>query len=174
MSDVFAIFGTLLMLAIVFPGLLTACWLLFPNKVERARGRVEQTPGRSFWVGLVATFIIALPILTLFALPVEAGTVAGLVFLAGALAFALVGAAGIAAEMGCRLQKRSQNDMSTSASFVRGAIVLELAAAFPLIGWFVVIPLATITAVGATVLALLGRQKQKAPAAPPDLSPAQV
>jgi hypothetical protein len=38
---------------------------------------------------------------------------------------------------------------------VRGAVALELAAVFPLAGWFVVLPLAIVTSLGATVFALL-------------------
>jgi hypothetical protein len=38
---------------------------------------------------------------------------------------------------------------------VRGAVALELAAVFPLVGWCVVIPLTIVTSLGATVFALL-------------------
>jgi hypothetical protein len=48
---------------------------------------------------------------------------------------------------------------------VRGAVVLELAAAFPFIGWFIIIPLTLIASLGATVFALL-RWMPKAKATP--------
>ena len=53
-----------------------------------------------------------------------------------------------------RLQSLSPSQ-SPLGAFVRGAVALELAAAFPVIGWFFVIPLTMVTALGATVFALL-------------------
>jgi hypothetical protein len=40
-------------------------------------------------------------------------------------------------------------------AFLRGAAALELAAAFPVLGWFIVIPLAIIASLGATAFAVL-------------------
>jgi hypothetical protein len=40
-------------------------------------------------------------------------------------------------------------------AFVRGAVVLELAVSFPVLGWFFIFPLAFVTAFGATGFALL-------------------
>ena len=158
MSDIMAIFGTLLVLAIIFPGFLTACWLLLPAQVGRARQRVASSRARCFWVGLLLTFVSAVPMAILFALPLEAGPIAGLLLLAAILTFASIGAAGLAAELGRRLQQQSDRDMSPAEGFLRAAVLLECAAAIPLIGWLVVIPLATITALGASWLALWGRR----------------
>jgi hypothetical protein len=46
---------------------------------------------------------------------------------------------------------------------VRGAVALELAAVFPLIGWFVFIPVTFIMALGAFLFALVGWMPRPAP-----------
>jgi hypothetical protein len=176
MSDVSAIFGTLLILGIAFPGLLTALWLLFPALVERAAGRLEQTPWSTFWLGLGAVFALAIPIVALIALPFGPAKFLGWTLLAVCLAFSGVGAAGLVSRIGSRLAGCSHG-LSPAAAFVRGAIVLELAAVFPLIGWLIVIPLAVIVSLGAMLFALLrwmprAQAQAQAPApvsAPPSL-----
>jgi hypothetical protein len=152
MADVSAIFGILLSLGIVFPGLLTAWWLLFPATVERARLRLDRTPWQCFWLGGVAGAGLVIPIAVLLALPVGPAKLAGWGIVSLVLAAASVGAAGLAAKMAGGLQ---QDGASRLGSFVRAAIALELAAAFPFLGWFIVIPLAIVTSLGAALFALL-------------------
>jgi hypothetical protein len=154
MADVQAIFGALLALGIIFPGMLTAWWLLFPTTVERARLRLEQTPWRCFWLGGILSIVLAIPIATLLALPSGAATFIGASLLAVTLVLASLGATGLAAKMGEQLARRA-NGLSPAGAFVRGAVALELAAAFPILGWFIVIPLTIVTALGATAFALL-------------------
>jgi hypothetical protein len=154
MADVSAVFGSLLALGIVFPGMLTAWWLLFPATVERARLRLDRTPWPCFWLGGVAGAALLIPIALLLALPVGPAKLAGWSLIAAALGAASLGAAGLAAKMAQHLEARGSGG-SPLSTFVRAAVALELAAAFPVIGWFVVIPLATVTALGATLFALL-------------------
>ena len=156
MADVSAIFGTLLALGIAFPGLLAAWWLLFPSAVERARLRLERTPWSCFWLGGAAAVIVSLPVGVLLALPFGPAKFAGFVAIALTLAAASLGAAGLAARMGERLTLRTEGRLSPAGAFLRSAVALELAAAFPGLGWFIVIPLAVVTSLGATVFALLG------------------
>jgi hypothetical protein len=73
--------------------------------------------------------------------------------LAASLALSSIGSAGIAAHLANRLAE--QNNISGLGAFVRGAVLLELAAFFPVIGWFFLWPLFLITAFGATGFALL-------------------
>jgi hypothetical protein len=153
MSDVTAIFGILLSLGIVFPGFLTAWWLLFPATVERARVRLEATPWQCFWLGGVVTAVVVIPVTILIALPIGPAQLLGWLGVAGSLTFASLGAAGLAAMMAQRLQGHSA--LSPAAAFVRAAVALELAAALPFIGWLVVVPLAIVVSLGAAVFALL-------------------
>ena len=154
MADISAVFGILLFLGIAFPGLLTAWYLLFPATVERARLRLDRTPWQCFFVGGVITAILTIPVVILFALHNGVTQFMGWVIIFAILTIASIGAAGIAAKMGERLAARS-GSLSPAGAFVRGAIALELAAAFPILGWFIIIPLAIVTALGATAFALL-------------------
>lgn len=49
MADVNAVFGTLLALGIVYPGMLIAWSLIFPSFVGKASARIESTPWLSAW-----------------------------------------------------------------------------------------------------------------------------
>jgi hypothetical protein len=154
MANIAAVFGILLLLGIAFPGMLAAWWLLFPATVERARLRLDRTPWRCFWLGGVMTAVISIPTGVLLALPFGPAKFLGWVLIAVTLTIAGLGAAGLAAKMGAQLASRS-NSLSPAGAFVRGTVALELAAVFPLVGWFIVIPLAVVTSLGATVFALL-------------------
>lgn len=153
MADISAIFFILLILGVAFPAMLTAWWLLFPSVVERARLRVEKTPMQSFWMGLVVLFAAGLPTFILLALPFGPAKFAGWILLAASLAFSTIGSAGLAAHLGNRLAR--QSDISAMSAFVRGSVILELAAFFPVLGWFFIWPLMLIMAFGATGFALL-------------------
>ena len=237
MVELLAIFGALLALEVVFFGFLAAWWLLFPATVDRARVRLDRTPWRCFWLGCLTTFMLLPPVVTLLMLPLELGRIVGSSLLLAVLAFAGLGAAGLAAKIGRRLTPHADSGVppgvglvpggvapelavgiwlggmatvmllplivvllalsldltwpvvcsllftvvavaglsaasvagrrrrqlassdgdrtSHGAAFVRGAVAIELAAGFPLIGWFIVIPILIITALGATVFALL-------------------
>jgi hypothetical protein len=154
MADIFAIFGILLTLGILFPGMLTAWWLLFPATVERARLRLERTPWQCLWLGLGLVILTGTPIALLLALPSGVTKSMGGLLLTVLLAVAGLGAAGMAAKMGEQWARQGSEGLSAAGAFVRGAVALELAAAFPIIGWFIVIPLATIASLGATAFAL--------------------
>lgn len=155
MTDVYAIFGTLLALGIAFPGMLTAWWLLFPNLVDRASQRADQTPGRSLGLGVLTTLALAIPAAVLLSLPLGAAKFLGFVLIAAGLVFASVGAAGLAAAMGQRWHERAGDGARRTGSFVRAAVALELAAAFPILGWFMVIPITTLVGLGGAVFAVL-------------------
>jgi len=153
MADISAIFFILLIVGIAFPAMLTAWWLLFPSLVARAHSRVERTPWSAFWLGLILIIAVTLPIVILLALPFGPAKFIGWILLGAALAISTIGAAGISAHLGTRLSKHSS--LTPLSGFIRGAVLLELAAFFPVIGWlFVWIPIILIS-FGATGFALL-------------------
>lgn len=154
MADISAIFFILLIISTAFPAMLTAWWLLFPSVVARAQVRVEKTLSRTFGLGLVIVIVLALPIFILLALPFGPAKFIGWVLLATSLAFSSIGSAGIAAHLGERM-KQTGNNYSPLNAFLRGSVILELAAFFPVLGWLFLWPLALITAFGATGFALL-------------------
>lgn len=154
MADISAIFFILLILGVAFPAMLTAWRLLFPNLIQRAQTRVEKSLAASFWLGLIVVIALVVPIFVLMALPIGPAKTLGWILLGASLAFASVGWAGIAAHLGERM-KQAGNNYTPLNAFLRGAVILELASFFPLLGWlFVWIPLLVI-AFGATAFALL-------------------
>lgn len=154
MADISAIFFILLIISIAFPSMLTAWWLMFPSMIARAQTRVEKTLSRTFWLGVVVVIALSIPIVILLALPFGPAKFLGWILLAASLAFSSIGSAGIAAHLGERM-KQTGNPYSPLNAFLRGAVILELAAFFPVLGWFFLWPLALITSFGATGFALL-------------------
>jgi hypothetical protein len=167
MSDVYLAFGILLSLGLVFPGLITTWWLLFPGLTSRAERRVSVRPILAFAVGAFLTITITVMVLILVNVPLPGANFLAAALVVGALAIATVGAAGLTSWMASRLRERTNPGLSEAASFLRAVVALELAAAFPIIGWFLFIPLCVIVSLGAASLALFGSksQHQAAPAA---------
>lgn len=155
MADVFAVFGTLLALGIALPGLLLTWRLLLPSLVDRANQRLSRTPWQCFFIGGGCLVVYLIPTIILFNLPWAGFQMLAFVATFILLAVTSMGAAGLAGLMGQRLHGLGLNASAVGAT-VRGAVVLELAAVFPLIGWFVFIPLTFIVALGAALFALLG------------------
>lgn len=166
MADVYAIFGTLLALGIAFPGMLTAWWLLFPGVVSRGAERLARRPGRALAFGGLSALVLALPITVLLALPFGPSKFLGGALLLAALSFASLGAAGMAQAMASVLKEKLDGNLSPLAAFVRSAVALELAAAFPALGWFLFMPLAVLASLGAAVQGTLGALGQGRSAGP--------
>ncbi len=152
MADMSAIFFVLLILGTAVPATFVGWWLLFPNLVRRAQARLEATPWKTFWMGIAVFIALLIPIFILLALPFGPAKFLGWMLIGGSLAISSIGSAGLAALIGSRLQPHG--NFSELGSFVRGAVILELAAFLPIIGWlFVWIPF-LLLALGATVFAL--------------------
>ncbi len=154
LGDVFAVVALLVGLGIALPGLLLAWSLLLPSTVDRARQRLERTPFKCFALGLLWLCAGALPIAILLSLKVGGLQFIGYAGIVGLWLCSSIGASGLAALMGERLRGSGVN-VSAPGALLRGAIALELAEAFPFIGWFVVIPLSWICSLGAAGFALL-------------------
>lgn len=164
MADISAIFFILLIISIAFPAMLSAWWLLFPALITRAQTRIEKSLARSFWLGLVIVIALTIPIVILLALPFGPAKFIGWILVAASLALSSIGSAGIAANLGERM-KQTGNSYTPLGAFIRGSVVLELATFFPILGWFFLLPLALITAFGATGFALLNWLPREKPQA---------
>jgi len=174
MADISAIFFILLIISIAFPSMLAAWWLLFPAVVSRAQTRIEKTLSRTFWLGVLIIIALAIPIVILLALPFGPAKFIGWVLLAASLALSSIGSAGVAAHLGERM-KQTGNNYSSLSAFLRGAVVLELAAFFPVLGWLFLWPLALIVAFGATGFALMNwMPREKSQIASANTSPSHA
>lgn len=153
MADLTAIFFILLIIGVAYPAMLTAWWLLFPAAVERARLRLDRTPGKSFWMGLAVLIGFLIPILILINLPSGFMKFLGFVAIGVMLVISSIGAAGLASRFADKLNRLGS--FSAIGAFVRGAVIIELASILPIVGWFIFLPIATVTSLGASVFAIL-------------------
>jgi hypothetical protein len=158
MADVYAVFGTLLALGIAFPGMLTAWWLLLPEQIYRAEQRVAQAPWRCLGAGIGVGFPIAILASLLLALPLGVFKFLGASLTVFTLGFASLGAAGIVARMAKRLRSDAAVEVRSARDFILAAVALELAAVFPIIGWFLAIPVTLLVALGASTYGVFGRR----------------
>ena len=172
MADISAIFFILLILGIAFPATLTAWWLLFPAMIGRAQARLERTPMQAFWLGLAMVIGLAVPVVILLSLPFGPAKLIGWVLLTAAFSLSSIGSAGIAVHLGNRFAL--QSNVTAIGGFIRGAVVLELAAFFPVIGWLFIWPVMLVMAFGATGFALLNWLPREKTIRTPESVPTQA
>jgi hypothetical protein len=153
MADVYTVTFTLIGILLSLPALLVAINLLMPDVTRRAQTRLEQTPGRSFVLGAPVTAAFTLWIAVISQLP-GIGQATAVISAILFMGLGTIGGAGLARLLGERLRPLA-NPHSELTNLVRGAVVYELAALVPIVGWFLFIPLAGITAVGAAAFALV-------------------
>jgi len=156
MTDVYIVVFTLIGILLSLPALLVALNLLLPNVTQHAAARLDHHPYQSFGLGLfVTSLFLAFIIITA---NVAFGPVRAMSFFATFTGMGLgtLGAAAMSRLFGQRLSKLA-NPTSELTNLVRGAVVYELACLFPLVGWFVFIPIIGVMVMGAATLGLLDR-----------------
>jgi hypothetical protein len=117
-------------------------------------GNIVRELAAGLWLGGVSTVILLPLIAVLLDLPFKLTWLAGcsLVFLIIALA-GLV-AAGLSTGRDTRSAPNVNDNTQSISAFLRGGVALELAAGFPVIGWFIIFPIIILMSMGAAVFAL--------------------
>ncbi len=132
----------------------------FGPTVERTARACATRPKTSLLVGLPSTAVAVLFCAALLNGPGAAralGTVLGL-----AVACALVlGLAGVALHVGASLWSRYDADRPYRR-LLRGAIVVELSGALPVLGWLFVFPILAAMGIGALAVGLVSRSPSRA------------
>jgi hypothetical protein len=157
MADVYAVFGTLLALGIAFPGMLTAWWLLFPDFLHRAEWRLTRSRRRCLGTGIAIIIPISILAVVLVSLPLGVFKFLGGSIIVLTLGFASLGTAAIALSMGKRVGADTEQEQLTPKHFLLAAVALELAAVFPIVGWFIMIPTTILISLGASFYATFKR-----------------
>jgi len=116
--------------------------------------KIIEEPRRSFWIGVLVVLGAAIPGGLLFLIQTGLTQVLGWIWVSVVLGFASLGSAGIAAELGLRVNWKNDGAFLSLGAFTRGALIWELAAALPLIGWLLVFPLGTLISLGGFVRSL--------------------
>lgn len=155
MADVYIVVFSLIGILLSLPALLVALNMLLPKVTARAYLRLQQTPGKSFLLGVpvVSAFLLWIAITA----NVPLGPVKAMAFLAAFVGMGVgtIGAAGLARLLADRLDGLSPSH-SRLTHLIRGAIIFELACLVPIVGWFLFAPIAGIMLMGAATFALLG------------------
>ena len=158
MADIFKI-----LLPIVGTLMSFVCFCLlyegtFPSAVERCRYSYQSHPISSFMLGAV----LGIPGIIFGVVCLNSGNPLGQligfssIFLLFSLA--VLGAAGLASLIGHRLNSPMDQHQPWKRVY-RGGIVLAITFIFPLIGWFLVLPVTLLSGLGAALFSLKGRKK---------------
>lgn len=142
------ILGTYIVLVAYWVG----AYALFPALVERCRATHGARPVASTFLGLVIllpTIVVATVVMKALPHPVVQTPVTGALLVIGLLC--LIGSAGLALRIGAGMA--SPLDATQPwRRLLRGGMVLGLAFVLPFLGWFVLLPWALISGLGALVL----------------------
>lgn len=163
MADAFAITMLFVGLMIVLP----ATWLMFgalwPSAVERARERIPTMPVGTFLIGAGVTlvFITLTTALGNANLPALALPIA-----AFGMGWAFLGMSAVARHVGRRLATPGQPEWR---AHLKGGIVLSLSFLVPVLGTFLIFPIALVLGTGAATLAVFRRPR---PVETPAMTPA--
>lgn len=153
MADTMAIFFVILGLLLAFPGLWLLCRGLWPRAVAGA----AAICGR----GLIKPFVAGLPVTVVMIFAAAAlsnlgppGKIAAAAMICLYLMVANCGVAGLATAVGERLASSIDSQQPWRAT-LRGGVALGLASLLPILGWFVILPVAMTVGCGASLISML-------------------
>lgn len=153
LGDVLAVISGILGLAATWAAVLMATALLFPSATERAQRLVQHRPIVSFLIGTLVFLPLGPASVLRINAPNGAVKVLGWLLCGWLFTRLFVGGAGLAQLMAERIGDRSP-DCSSFRALVCSCGILTVAMFFPLIGWFILAPVAGLCALGAGVAAM--------------------
>lgn len=163
-GDVLTVVATVLGTAVSAWALTICAALLFTRRTDAAHAALRQSLAKCFVVGLFATFALLFVSSALASLALPVAKLAGVFGFAATLALAAVGSAGLARLVANRIM-RHDPEVSAYSALTRGAGLLVAAAAFPVLGFFVITPLLIVLSVGAGTIAIVTRAATEVTAA---------
>lgn len=161
LGDVFGIVATLIGLCLTAWALILAHALLFDRRAAVAETQLREHAGKSFLLGLVIAAPLSAIGLSFLANPLPGAKLVGWFFLVVVLSLGALGMAGLAGLASSRIRQLDP-ECSPFRALTRGAALLVIAALVPVLGWFVLGPIALIFAVGAGTSALFARATSSA------------
>jgi hypothetical protein len=166
LADVVAVIASLVGLLLAVPATFLVARALLPRVSRQAQLRFERTPLLAFFVGIPLLLPLLVPALVLLNVAPGPGKAAGVLWLGVFLGTALVGCGGLAAHIGTALRGPADRDRPWLGT-VKGGVALVLAAGVPVLGWFLILPVALIAGTGSTALAVIFRLKEDGAARAP-------
>ena len=134
--------------------------VLFPRKIEAVAGGWSEINPRTFWLGVVNTILLAVPVIVLLILSANLGqwvaipSVLIIAFYVGVGLFSLIGLVDF-------LGRRLFPDASPFRQNTYAAIVLILALLTPYAGWYLLLPFLLIYGFGGSVGRFLQRRRRR-------------
>ena len=163
LAQVQAVVALISALILSWAALLMAVALTLPEQTARAEAALMDRPKRCFAVGFGMAILLIITLISFRVPPLILPALLGSLSIGAVL---VVGAAGLAKLMGTRIAKMSGWEGHSFGNLVKGSLVYSVAMLFPLIGWYLFLPISMLGAMGAGVLALWPRRKTM-PAVPP-------
>jgi len=160
MTEILRLFLIVILLAIALAAYFLVFGALFSNRVTRTQRVINQTLGRSFWVGLVNFLFFGVIALILFSLAGNVGNVFRVILLIPALVItallSIILSFGLASMVNT-IGERIFPNHPTWKKTLWGTVVLAFACALPFIGWFLLFPYTGLTGFGAVILSFFQR-----------------
>ncbi|MGJ3240112.1 MAG: hypothetical protein ACFE0Q_15505 [Anaerolineae bacterium] len=157
-GDIIAAVSIVIGMLIAYPALLIVLNMLFNRTTTRVAERLDGGMKSSFVVGAIVVGVGGVGIFVLL----SAGSVLQLIGFILYLLLSFWGTVGNAALIrvfGQRLATMDDRQPSPLTKLLWGGFALTLSFAFPLIGWFVLMPIISVMTIGAMTLNLFGRAK---------------
>jgi hypothetical protein len=141
-------------LMLALPSLLIFLNLALIGTSNRATARLSTGGCVPFGIGVVISVVVGVPaaiLLSIGSVPQAIGAILSLLL----LFFGFVGLAVVARLVGQRLVSMDERDESPLVQTVTGSLILSFSIAFPLLGWFIILPFSLLTGLGAVVIAMV-------------------
>ncbi len=158
MADTLAIFFVILGLMLALPALWLFCRSLWPGMVAGVADSCDAGLVKSFWVGLPISASVVFLAGAIGKHMGGVGNVCAVALVCLYFVYAHTGVSGLVTLIGRRLPSPSDAERPWRTT-VRGGIVLELSCLLPILGWFVILPMAMIIGCGAVTRAFLKPRK---------------
>ncbi len=157
-GDVLAVIAGLLTVGAAWAATILVVALAFPTRVAAAQGKLTASPGLCLARGLGIVVIGGLLAAMFWGAAAGGHRLLAGVVLGGLGLLAALGSAAMARLLGERIDAMG-SPMTPFASLTRASVLYVTAGFLPVIGWFVLMPLALMLAVGSGVAVLRGEKK---------------
>ncbi len=155
-DSIIFVFSVILLVILSLPALLVFLNLALPGISNQAAERLTKGGIAPFFVGLITAFVIGFPASILVSLG-SIFQLCGTIIWLFLLFWGFMGLAVITRLAGYRITVMGKYDTSFLVQIMAGALMMSLSIAFPVIGWFVILPLSLLIGLGAiTILTIRG------------------
>lgn len=158
MNDIFRLFFIVILLTLSFTSYFLVIGALFTNRVTKTQNVINQTPGRSFGLGMVNFLFFGAIAFVLLSIAESTGpfikgllTIPALLILTFLIALSSIGLTGVVKV----LSERIFPDLTSWKQMLWGSAILCFACALPFVGWFLLIPCVMFMGIGATILGIV-------------------